>query len=65
RVPLPRVVAGQESEVRGSLSGYCSSGLMNDNRVFRWVDEAFKYEMQHLDYQVRVLEEELQLLKAT
>ncbi|WZZ89083.1 hypothetical protein YC2023_117662 [Brassica napus] len=38
---------------------------MNDNRVFRWVDEAFKYEMQHLDYQVRVLEEELQLLKAT
>ncbi|CAG7909775.1 unnamed protein product, partial [Brassica rapa] len=44
---------------------YCGSGLMNKNHVFRWFHEAFKYEMQQLDYQVRVLEEELQILKAT
>ncbi|KAG5375163.1 hypothetical protein IGI04_039759 [Brassica rapa subsp. trilocularis] len=84
RVPLLRVVVGQESELKGSLLGVnavqvsSSSSpnpiqtltadiidLMNKNHVFRWFHEAFKYEMQQLDYQVRLLEEELQLLKAT
>ena len=38
---------------------------MNDNHVFKWVDEAFKDEIQQLDNQVHVLEEELQPLKTT
>lgn len=38
---------------------------MNDNHVFKWVDEAFKDEIQQLDNQVHVLEEELQPLKST
>ncbi|KAF8062869.1 hypothetical protein N665_1190s0007 [Sinapis alba] len=39
--------------------------LKNDGHVFKWVDEAFTDEIQQLDYQVRMLEEEVQLLKAT
>ncbi|RID46050.1 hypothetical protein BRARA_I02737 [Brassica rapa] len=39
--------------------------LENDDHVFKWVDEAFTYEIQQLDNQVRILEEEVQLLKAT
>ncbi|KAF8053318.1 hypothetical protein N665_1431s0002 [Sinapis alba] len=39
--------------------------LENDNHVFKWVDEAFTDEIQQLDYQFRMLEEEIQLLKAT
>ncbi|KAF8077305.1 hypothetical protein N665_1047s0005 [Sinapis alba] len=39
--------------------------LENDDHVFKWVDEAFTDEIQQLDYQVRMLEEEVQLLKAT
>ncbi|XP_013624015.1 PREDICTED: uncharacterized protein LOC106329980 [Brassica oleracea var. oleracea] len=39
--------------------------LVNDNHVFKWVDEAFKDEIQQLDNQVHVLEEELQPLKTT
>ncbi|CAN6929715.1 unnamed protein product [Brassica oleracea var. botrytis] len=36
---------------------YCvQRKLMNDNHVFKWVDEAFKDEIQQLNYQVRVLE---------
>ena len=37
----------------------------NDNRIFKWVDEAFTDEIQQLDYKVRMLEEEVQVLKAT
>ncbi|WZZ77788.1 uncharacterized protein At4g04775-like [Brassica napus] len=36
-------------------------GLENDNHVFKWVDEAFTDEIQ----KVRMLEEEVQFLKAT
>ncbi|WZZ60514.1 uncharacterized protein At4g04775-like [Brassica napus] len=39
--------------------------LENDNHVFKWVDEAFTDEIQQLDNQVRMLEEEVQFLKAT
>ncbi|RID79465.1 hypothetical protein BRARA_A02201 [Brassica rapa] len=39
--------------------------LENDDHVFKWVDEAFTDEIQQLDYHVRILEEEVQLLKAT
>ncbi|KAL0722813.1 hypothetical protein Bca4012_037412 [Brassica carinata] len=39
--------------------------LENDNHVFKLVDEAFTDEIQQLDYQVRMLEEEFQILKAT
>ncbi|CAN7047697.1 unnamed protein product [Brassica oleracea var. botrytis] len=39
--------------------------LENDNHIFKWVDEAFIDEIQQLDYQVRVLEEEVQVPKAT
>ncbi|XP_013624930.1 PREDICTED: uncharacterized protein At4g04775-like [Brassica oleracea var. oleracea] len=39
--------------------------LENDNHIFKWVDKAFTDEIQHLDYQVRMLEEEVQVLKAT
>ncbi|XP_048635066.1 uncharacterized protein At4g04775-like [Brassica napus] len=39
--------------------------LENDNHVFKWVDEAFTDEIQQLNYQVRMLEEEVQSLKAT
>ncbi|WZZ45299.1 hypothetical protein YC2023_041558 [Brassica napus] len=39
--------------------------LENDNHVFKWVDEAFTNEIQQLDNQVRMLEEEVQFLKAT
>ncbi|KAL0677787.1 hypothetical protein Bca4012_005768 [Brassica carinata] len=39
--------------------------LENDNHIFKWVDEAFTDEIQQLDYQVRMLEEEVQVLKAT
>ncbi|KAF8105938.1 hypothetical protein N665_0151s0031 [Sinapis alba] len=39
--------------------------LENDDHVFKWVDEAFNDEIQQLDYQVRMLEKEVQLLKAT
>ncbi|CAF2086143.1 unnamed protein product [Brassica napus] len=42
-----------------------SEKLENDNHVFKWVDEAFTDEIQRLDYQVRMLEEELQILKST
>ncbi|CAN6827895.1 unnamed protein product [Brassica oleracea] len=37
----------------------------NDNHVFKWVDEAFTDEIQQLNNQVRMLEEEVQFLKAT
>ncbi|CAN6882549.1 unnamed protein product [Brassica oleracea] len=40
-------------------------GLGNDNHIFKWVDEAFTDEIQQLDYQVRMLEEEVQVLKET
>ncbi|CAN6846193.1 unnamed protein product [Brassica oleracea] len=33
--------------------------LENDNHNFKWVDEAFTDEIQQLDYQVRLLEEEV------
>ncbi|KAL0847085.1 hypothetical protein Bca101_020331 [Brassica carinata] len=39
--------------------------LENDNHVFKWVDEAFTDEIQQLDCRVRLLEEEVQFLKAT
>ncbi|KAL0730682.1 hypothetical protein Bca4012_026776 [Brassica carinata] len=39
--------------------------LENDDHVFKWVDEAFTDEIQQLHNQVRILEEEVQLLKAT
>ncbi|KAF8101313.1 hypothetical protein N665_0207s0009 [Sinapis alba] len=39
--------------------------LENDDHVLKWVDEAFTDEIQQLDYQVRMLEKETQLLKAT
>ncbi|KAF8108585.1 hypothetical protein N665_0107s0007 [Sinapis alba] len=39
--------------------------LRNDDHVFKWVDEAFTDEIQQLYYQVQMLEEEVQLLKAT
>ncbi|WZZ59906.1 uncharacterized protein At4g04775-like [Brassica napus] len=39
--------------------------LGNDNHIFKWVDEAFTDEIQQLDYQVRMLEEEVQVLKET
>ncbi|KAF8105937.1 hypothetical protein N665_0151s0030 [Sinapis alba] len=39
--------------------------LENDDHVFKWVDEAFSDKIQQLDYQVRMLEEEFQLLKET
>ncbi|CAF2152489.1 unnamed protein product [Brassica rapa subsp. narinosa] len=39
--------------------------LENDNHIFKWVDEAFTDEIQQLDYQVRMLEEEVQVLKET
>ncbi|CAN6814517.1 unnamed protein product [Brassica oleracea] len=39
--------------------------LENDNHIFKWVDEAFTDEIQQLDYQIRMLEEEVQVLKAT
>ncbi|CAN6869374.1 unnamed protein product [Brassica oleracea] len=39
--------------------------LENDNHIFKWVDEAFTDEIRQLDYQVRMLEEEVQVLKAT
>uniref|UniRef100_A0A0D3BFV0 GRF-type domain-containing protein n=1 Tax=Brassica oleracea var. oleracea TaxID=109376 RepID=A0A0D3BFV0_BRAOL len=39
--------------------------LENDNHIFKWVDEAFTDERQQLDYQVRMLEEEVQVLKET
>ncbi|KAF8049529.1 hypothetical protein N665_2186s0003 [Sinapis alba] len=39
--------------------------LKNDDHVFKWVNEAFTDEIQQLDYQIRMLEEEVQLLKAT
>ncbi|XP_056843334.1 uncharacterized protein At4g04775-like [Raphanus sativus] len=42
-----------------------SQRLENDNHVFKWVDEAFTDEIQQLDYQIRILEEEVQSLKAT
>ncbi|XP_056847415.1 uncharacterized protein At4g04775-like [Raphanus sativus] len=42
-----------------------SQRLENDNHVFKWVDVAFTDEIQQLDYQVRILEEEVQSLKAT
>ncbi|KAL0730466.1 hypothetical protein Bca4012_026559 [Brassica carinata] len=42
-----------------------SQMLENDNHVFKWVDEALTDEIQQLDYQVRMLEEEVQILKAT
>ncbi|XP_018476848.1 uncharacterized protein At4g04775-like [Raphanus sativus] len=42
-----------------------SQRLENDNHVFKWVDEAFTDEIQQLDYQVRILEEEVHSLKAT
>ena len=38
---------------------------MNDDHVFKWVDEAFTDEIRQLHNQVRILEEEVQLLKAT
>ncbi|CAN7084059.1 unnamed protein product [Brassica oleracea var. botrytis] len=47
---------------------WCGAGiteLMDDNHVFKWVDEAFTEEIQKLDYQARMLEEEVQALKAT
>ena len=34
------------------------------NHVFKWVYEAFTDEIQQLEYQVRMLEEEIQVLKA-
>ncbi|XP_020890752.1 uncharacterized protein At4g04775-like [Arabidopsis lyrata subsp. lyrata] len=37
--------------------------LMNDSHVFKWVDEALVNEVEQLDFQVRVLEEEVALLK--
>ncbi|RID75622.1 hypothetical protein BRARA_B02657, partial [Brassica rapa] len=37
--------------------------LENDNHIFKWVDEAFTDEIQKLDYQVRMLKEEVQVLK--
>ncbi|CAN7076075.1 unnamed protein product, partial [Brassica oleracea var. botrytis] len=40
-------------------------GLENDNHIFKWVDEAFTDEIRQLDYQVRKLEEEVQVLKET
>ncbi|KAL0715481.1 hypothetical protein Bca4012_064803 [Brassica carinata] len=40
-------------------------GLENDNHVFKWVDETFTDEIQQLHYQVRMLEEEVQFLRAT
>ncbi|CAN6808447.1 unnamed protein product [Brassica oleracea] len=39
--------------------------LVIENHVFEWVDEAFTDKIKHLDNQVRVLEEELKLIKAT
>ncbi|KAG5384504.1 hypothetical protein IGI04_035974 [Brassica rapa subsp. trilocularis] len=39
--------------------------LENENHIFKWVDEAFTDEIQQLDYHVRMLEEEVQVLKAT
>ncbi|KAL0656090.1 hypothetical protein Bca4012_076674 [Brassica carinata] len=39
--------------------------LENDNHVIKWVEEAFTDEIQQLDNQVRMLEEEVQFLKAT
>ncbi|XP_013632782.1 PREDICTED: uncharacterized protein At4g04775-like [Brassica oleracea var. oleracea] len=39
--------------------------LENDNHVFKWVDEAFTDEIQQMNNQVRMLEEEVQFLKAT
>ncbi|KAL0729158.1 hypothetical protein Bca4012_025251 [Brassica carinata] len=39
--------------------------LVNDNHLFKWVDEAFTDEIQALDNQVHLLQEELKLMKAT
>ncbi|KAF8086642.1 hypothetical protein N665_0617s0007, partial [Sinapis alba] len=39
--------------------------LIDKNHVFKWADEAFTEEKQQLDYQIRMLEEEVQVLKAT
>ena len=36
---------------------------MDDSHVFKWVDEAFTNEIQQLKYQVRMLDEEVQVLK--
>ncbi|CAN6907567.1 unnamed protein product [Brassica oleracea] len=51
-----------------SASSSTTSGrrrLENDNHVIKWVEEAFTDEIQQLDNQVRMLEEEVQFLKAT
>ncbi|KAH0849461.1 LOW QUALITY PROTEIN: hypothetical protein HID58_096322 [Brassica napus] len=39
-----------------------SQRLENDNHVFKWVDEAFTDEIQQLNYQVRMLKEEVQIV---
>ncbi|XP_056864126.1 uncharacterized protein At4g04775-like [Raphanus sativus] len=39
--------------------------LENDDHFFKWVDEAFTDEIRQLHNQVRILEQEVQLLKAT
>ncbi|KAF8114132.1 hypothetical protein N665_0041s0021 [Sinapis alba] len=39
--------------------------LIDDKHVFKWVDEAFTKEIQQLDFQVRMLEEKVQVLKPT
>ncbi|XP_018435913.1 uncharacterized protein At4g04775-like [Raphanus sativus] len=39
--------------------------LENDDHIFKWVDETFTDEIRQLHNQVRILEEEVQLLKAT
>lgn len=38
---------------------------MSKNNLFKWVDETFTDEIQKLEIQVRVLEEELEVIKAT
>ncbi|XP_018443688.1 uncharacterized protein At4g04775-like [Raphanus sativus] len=39
--------------------------LEKDDHIFKWVDEAFTDEIRQLHNQVRIVEEEVQLLKAT
>ncbi|KAL9290046.1 hypothetical protein AtEden1_Chr3g0157861 [Arabidopsis thaliana] len=36
---------------------------MNDNHVFKWVDEAFTHEIEQLEFQLGVLEEEVRVMK--
>ncbi|WZZ34665.1 hypothetical protein YC2023_018066 [Brassica napus] len=50
---------GRYVRVALAIEGFLTEVLENDNHNFKWVDEAFTDEIQQLDYQVRLLEEEV------